>query len=417
MWTVLTAMNSQVEDETHGGLHSAPPFHAAKALTRRAYHPDPPANRSPWVMWVGNVPKDTTTDELLCFFSSPACGEGGHPGWPPSAFQQTHGVHSVFLISRSNCAFVNYDSDAQLRAAVARFDGTTLRPASTLKLVCRVRNEEDNLRAGVGGQRGMGLHRQWIEEQRGDSGMSSSTEGSQSTSSSMLQAHFPHRYFILKALSQDDLDTSVQTGSWTTQKHNEGVLVQAFRTAKDVFIFFSANKSGRFYGYARIAGIEDNSAPVRPSTLKMLSSQHQVDRSPSPLPDDHDPMQQPPSLLQSVSAPPILADKQTNKEPLGIKFSLDQHLARKVMSHSMDAPAAEPEPEYHGGGGEDEEDDNSEPRQFRLEWIDTRPVPFQRTKDIRNPWNGDREVKISRDGTELEPSVGAALRRAWDALP
>jgi hypothetical protein len=34
---------------------------------------------------------------------------------------------------------------------------------------------------------------------------------------------------------------------------------------------------------------------------------------------------------------------------------------------------------------------------------------------LRNPWNGNREVKISRDGTEIEPSVGARLLQEFDA--
>ena len=41
---------------------------------------------------------------------------------------------------------------------------------------------------------------------------------------------------------------------------------------------------------------------------------------------------------------------------------------------------------------------------FKIEWIRVGNLPFGRTKHLRNPWNADREVKISRDGTELEPS-------------
>ena len=44
-------------------------------------------------------------------------------------------------------------------------------------------------------------------------------------------------------------------------------------------------------------------------------------------------------------------------------------------------------------------------------------LPFQRTRLLRNPWNGNREVKISRDGTEIEPSVGARLLKEFDAEP
>lgn len=53
---------------------------------------------------------------------------------------------------------------------------------------------------------------------------------------------------------------------------------------------------------------------------------------------------------------------------------------------------------------------------FKLQWIKTERLPFYRTRHLRNPWNHDREVKVSRDGTELEPSVGQALLDEWDKV-
>jgi hypothetical protein len=52
---------------------------------------------------------------------------------------------------------------------------------------------------------------------------------------------------------------------------------------------------------------------------------------------------------------------------------------------------------------------------FKVEWIKKERLPFWRTRNLRNPWNQDREVKVSRDGTELEPSVGQRLLDEWDA--
>lgn len=46
---------------------------------------------------------------------------------------------------------------------------------------------------------------------------------------------------------------------------------------------------------------------------------------------------------------------------------------------------------------------------FRIEWKSTDRLPFYRTRGLRNPWNANREVKIARDGTELETSVGRRL--------
>jgi len=37
------------------------------------------------------------------------------------------------------------------------------------------------------------------------------------------------------------------------------------------------------------------------------------------------------------------------------------------------------------------------------------PLPFHRVAKLRNPWNRNLVVKVGRDGTEIEPSVGAIL--------
>jgi len=56
-------------------------------------------------------------------------------------------------------------------------------------------------------------------------------------------------------------------------------------------------------------------------------------------------------------------------------------------------------------------------RPFSVGWIRTEHLSFFHTKHLRNPWNHGREVKISRDGTELEPSIGRQLLEEWDKGP
>lgn len=112
-------------------------------------------------------------------------------------------------------------------------------------MVCRVRRKDDDLRAGVGAQRGTGMHRGWINNQdtpvppaldtlstvaesakpaeppspavleqppegegrRRESIAAvidtrhESTNSMASTNSSFLVRHFPRRFFILKSLS------------------------------------------------------------------------------------------------------------------------------------------------------------------------------------------------------------------------
>jgi hypothetical protein len=53
---------------------------------------------------------------------------------------------------------------------------------------------------------------------------------------------------------------------------------------------------------------------------------------------------------------------------------------------------------------------------FKIEWISTNRLPFYRTRGLRNPWNANREVKIARDGTELETSVGERLVHMFHRL-
>jgi hypothetical protein len=57
----------------------------------------------------------------------------------------------------------------------------------------------------------------------------------------------------------------------------------------------------------------------------------------------------------------------------------------------------------------DDEETQSFGKPFRIQWLSTERVPFHRTRGLRNPWNANREVKIARDGTEIEPTVGRKL--------
>ncbi|KAI0269989.1 YT521-B-like domain-containing protein [Gloeopeniophorella convolvens] len=511
---------------------------------RRSYHPNPPAHRSEWVMWAGNVPSDATHDELWRFFNqplpSPSPGEAD-----TSADQQVSGgVSSIFLISRSNCAFINFATEAHLNAATARFHGQPIRPNDQRcpRLVCRVRRRTDDLRAGVGAQRGNGIHIKWVREQkekarsdrvrpetanspeevlsRSSLSLSVSDDDSRepgqvtvtahsnssgsfaSTNSSILTRYFPRRFFILKSLTQYDLDLSVQKKVWATQRHNEEILDQAYRTSKDVFLIFGVNKSGEFYGYARMAGPISHSdgriawaspsGSSGPSSRTSAASGANLDVSISPLeatlarrqdpryilpPEEHrvaEDSPQPESHSQeevpvrsrrnqAASAPAELHDSHrrlTHSVPIpgmslnvprstlppqsspfqlnpdapyhALKNPSDDETRRAVEGVSIPTPsddrreASEPalgttlqsvaeEPVKEAAEPKDPEEVWGRP--FPVEWIHTERLPFFRTRHLRNPWNHGREVKVSRDGTELEPAVGQQLLDEWDRPP
>jgi hypothetical protein len=87
-----------------------------------------------------------------------------------------------------------------------------------------------------------------------------------------------------------------------------------------------------------------------------------------------------------------------------------------------EAELAEPEAEEEVPEKDEQTDgDNSAVAQswgkpFKIEWLSTNRLPFYRTRGLRNPWNANREVKIARDGTELEPSVGDRLVQMFHRL-
>ncbi|KAI0766449.1 YT521-B-like domain-containing protein [Trametes elegans] len=564
------------------GSSSSRPTAERQAPARRPYHPNPPAHRSEWVMWTGNVPSDATHDELWRFFNSPpspgssvgptsthSAPAGPAPSSASGSTASTEslygGVSSIFLISRSNCAFVNFQSEPHLQAAIRHFNGLPLRPNDPRcpRLVCRVRAREDDLKAGVGGQRGAGMHVRWVRDRKerereaarrrstsssenvttpsssptdvahilGSLSLSSDDEGGRahvrkppphssssgsyaSTNSSILTAYFPKRYFILKSLSQFDLDLSVEKGLWATQRHNEGILDQAYRTSKEVYLIFSVNKSGEFYGYAKMAGPimrgeqrvswasrTDSPTQSRSSTQSQRDSpqttrrdrdrtffspsEHRFDESPYPMspetPARLPPTARPPTEVLDrdiASAPaemnqphrslslgteaahgapslsfdgsairpvaPAIAGLSGHKHAAGAnEIELDPtaplrairdpraaEAARKTEEGSLhtvaeeDERAAAPEEEADRGKGNDVDrpgEDGPAGKEgptwgepFKVEWVRTVRLPFTRTRHLRNPWNHDREVKVSRDGTELEPSVGQALLEEWD---
>jgi len=110
--------------------------------------------------------------------------------------------------------------------------------------------------------------------------------------------------------------------------------------------------------------------------------------------------------------------------PVRAQRNIDEGVLPGAASHlSLDA-VAEEDDKLHGqvdadidgvlkpGGTEREGWGES----FKIEWLCTDRLPFFRTRHLRNPWNHDREIKVSRDGTELEPSVGQKLLDEWESM-
>ncbi|KAF3942120.1 hypothetical protein ABW19_dt0205847 [Dactylella cylindrospora] len=284
-------------------------------------------------LWVGNLPPGTTVSALKDYFA-------------------TDQIESVFLISKSNCAFVNYKTESACNEAMTHFHDSRF--------------------------------------QGGDSEVS--TQASESASKQIESATraTKERYFIVKSLTLEDLDSSVSNGIWATQTHNEPALNEAYQTAENVFLIFSANKSGEYYGYARMASeiSEEVSSKIEWAPIGQS--------------------------IDDTALPKAIYTPATATAPRGriIDDSSRGTIFWEVVEDSDsedDAPQAEGTTISKSWG-----------KPFRVEWVSTAKVPFYRTRGLRNPYNVSREVKIARDGTELEPSVGRRLLQMFHrggALP
>lgn len=138
----------------------------------------------------------------------------------------TNDIESVFLISKSNCAFVNYKSAAACVAALARFHDSRFQG---VRLVCRLRKGFTAPGTGLGAP---GSHSQSCTEEtlfspEKDSALSQTRSGVAREDG----VRSVDRYFIVKSLTVEDLELSKQSGMWATQSHNETNLNQAFEVS------------------------------------------------------------------------------------------------------------------------------------------------------------------------------------------
>jgi RNA recognition motif-containing protein len=197
--------------------------------------PNPPRGpprkpkQSGHALWVGNLPPGASVIDLKDHFSQDA----------------TDDIESVFLISKSNCAFVNYRSALACADALARFHDSRFHG---VRLVCRLRKGFTAPGSGSGsasmGLSGLGSRLRTEETlDPPSSGEAINTDpetGPGPTHPTQDgNARSIDRYFIVKSLTVDDLELSKQSGIWATQTHNETSLNQAF----EVSIRFDYNPS------------------------------------------------------------------------------------------------------------------------------------------------------------------------------
>ncbi|KAI7277804.1 hypothetical protein KC345_g6424 [Hortaea werneckii] len=366
-------------------------------LTRRAsetapvpsYPRGPPRKprQSGHALWVGNLPPSANVTDLKDHFSRDATKE----------------IESLFLISKSNCAFVNYRTESACVAAMNRFHDSRFRG---VRLVCRLRRGSSaNVSSGFSndpvdaatpsptsssrptdqlhGDITASETRQplIVGQKKPEEPVSAVPEDRATMVDGVNPEKVPEKFFVVKSLTVQDLEASVRNGTWATQSHNEEALNKAYEEADNVYLIFSANKSGEYFGYARMASRISGD----PVSLGTSTTTERED-------------------TKSTGTPQSIPTPATQTAPKG---HIVDDSARGTIFWEAEHSDGEAESSSREGG--EGGDGQNWGRQFQIEWISTARLPFFRTRGLRNPWNANREVKIARDGTELEPGIGRRL--------
>ncbi|KAG6229536.1 hypothetical protein E4U26_000185 [Claviceps purpurea] len=329
-------------------------------------------------LWIGNLPPHTdlmTLVEHIC--------------------KKTMGLESLFLIPKSNCAFANYKDEAACSAARQKLHNS---PFQSAFLVCRLRKNVAGCtsRLSATGQGAKAVESTTSDETEtkieASNGESSFAGGPSRITRQIQNRGAVDRFFVLKSLTTEDLNESLKTGMWATQSHNEKTLNEAFQSAANVYLIFSANKSGEYFGYARMMSEIDN----KPATA--------TERAPRTM------------IASDVGLPSGVPTQASSFAPRG-RIIGDSARGTIFWEAERDDHEAGPNDEREtncNGSGTTKGESQTLGKPFQLEWLSTTRLPFCHTGNLRNPWNSGREVKIARDGTEIEPSIGRRLVRLFN---
>lgn len=347
-------------------------------------------------IWVGNLPPQTDLMSLV-----------------HHVCKETKGLESLFLISKSNCAFANFKDEQSCAAAQQKLHDSRFQ---TVRLVSRLRKNTVEGAAGTSAPTGPAASTSQPGSQPDAASPGGGSESERATpmlgpvseGKTAPSVDGPgsqkDRFFVLKSLTVEDLELSVRTGIWATQSHNEENLNKAFESVDNVYLIFSANKSGEYFGYARMVSPIDNDPTAAIEFAPKAQSASDPDL-PKAIPTEATEFAPKGRIIDDSARGTIFWEAERDDSGLeSVGGQCDGEESGSGAGSVMEDESGAP-----GGADGAEGENKAWGKPFKLEWLSTTRLPFYRTRGLRNPWNSNREVKIARDGTELEPSVGRRL--------
>jgi hypothetical protein len=242
--------------------------------------------------------------------------------------------------------------------------------------------------------------------------------------------HFPEadssqygkdKYFILKSYSLETLYQSLGSGVWHVPKRHVERLNNAFQTAGKVYLIFSVNGSGRFFGYATMrAEISDEERPTQSAYEIHSPAQETYDSDLTECGSDS--QSESPSRRQSLSScDTSVSTGSISYEPHRRKIiwqaSSSQPCARSrsTSDGSYPLPFTVVSPNSIDSPSLDSLSSNltncTQP--CRIKWLSTQSIPFEEVRGLRNLWNSNKEIHVARNVTAVEPAAAARLLEYW----
>jgi len=207
--------------------------HDSESSLRTSVPRGPPRKprQSGHALWVGNLPPGTYVTDLKDHFSRAATKE----------------IESVFLISKSNCAFVNYKTESACADAMTRFHDSRFQG---VRLVCRLRRGSSATSSGtpVHPPSGIGSAEDQENKALSNAEMVEQVPEPEQLDEATIDGDDPpvvarvkEKFFVVKSLTKEDLELSVRNRIWATQEHNEAALNKAYQVSAS--IVFCCGKS------------------------------------------------------------------------------------------------------------------------------------------------------------------------------
>lgn len=200
LWALIRCTASRQAASTKAPIPSAP------------RGPPRKPKQSGHALWVGNLPPGAQVQDLKDHFARDATKE----------------IQSVFLISKSNCAFVNYSTEAACAAAMTRFHDSRFKG---VRLVCRYRSTAaGSTTAGPAGSVTQAPSSPQSQSAKDTIMLNREVSSKADETVRKLEGgnKINDKYFIVKSLTVEDLELSTQNGIWATQAHNEDALNKAY---------------------------------------------------------------------------------------------------------------------------------------------------------------------------------------------